>query len=62
MKGNHPLKGEIIAKGKKYTENFWKSSSPEPAGKYSNNLSANHFFCYMEFKIVQINGQVLFKE
>jgi hypothetical protein len=32
------LQGEIIAKEYKYTENFEKSSSSEPAGQIESNL------------------------
>jgi hypothetical protein len=33
------LQGEIITKEKKYTENFKKSSSPEPAAQFQSNLA-----------------------
>jgi hypothetical protein len=38
MKGIASLQGEIIAKELKYTENFKKSSSPEPAGQFLSNF------------------------
>jgi hypothetical protein len=38
MKGNALLQGEIIAKKQKYTQNFQKSSSPDPLGQFQSNL------------------------
>jgi hypothetical protein len=60
MKGKALLQGEIIAKEKKYTENFLKSSSSEPAGQIQSNLVQIVLGC-REFKFVQIKDQVLFK-
>jgi hypothetical protein len=37
MKGIALLQGEIITK--MYTENFLKSSYPEPAGQFHSNLA-----------------------
>jgi hypothetical protein len=38
MKGIAPLQGEIIAKEYKCTDNFEKSSFPEPAGQFQSNF------------------------
>jgi hypothetical protein len=37
-KGIALLQGEIVAKESKYTENFQKSSSPEPASQIQSNM------------------------
>jgi hypothetical protein len=37
-----------------------KKSSPEPAGQFKSNL-VQIILGYMEFKIVQMKGQILFK-
>jgi hypothetical protein len=40
MKGNTLFQGDIIAKEKKYTENFQKSSLPEPGSQFHSDLVA----------------------